>query len=137
MKIRNIRSRIQKEETEDVKTAPLPAGGPQPENQPSSSIAHNFSEPLSAAQLYPLEQPEGTMNTHSSFYVERPSDQIALDTIRKEGVTITIKGPRQMGKSSLLLRVREAALAAGKRVALFDFQLFDKPALSDPDLYFR
>jgi DNA-binding CsgD family transcriptional regulator len=84
-----------------------------------------------------LEKPEGTMNTRSAFYVERPSDRIALETIRQEGVTITIKGPRQMGKSSLLLRVKAAAEAAGKRTALFDFQLFDKPTLASPDLFFR
>jgi hypothetical protein len=41
-------------------------------------------------------------------------------------VTITIKGPRQMGKSSLLSRVMEAARAQGKLVAFLDFQLFDK-----------
>ena len=84
-----------------------------------------------------LEKPEGTMNTRSAFYIERPSDKIAFEAIQQEGVTITIKGPRQMGKSSLLLRVKEAAQAAGKRTALFDFQLFNKPALASPDLFFR
>ncbi len=105
----------------------------------ASPLSTALSEPLSAAQLYRLEKPEGTMNTRSAFYVERTSDRIALEAISQdqEGVTITIKGPRQMGKSSLLLRVREAALEAGKRVALLDFQLFDKPALQQPDLFFR
>jgi DNA-binding CsgD family transcriptional regulator len=94
----------------------------------------NFSR---ATPAVTLEKPEGTMNTHSPFYIERSSDRIAFETIQQEGVTITIKGPRQMGKSSLLLRVRETALAAGKRAALFDFQLFDKPTLANPDLFFR
>jgi DNA-binding CsgD family transcriptional regulator len=89
------------------------------------------------APITRLEKPEGTMNTHSGFYIERPSDRIALETIQQEGVTITIKGPRQMGKSSLLLRVKEAAEGVGKHTALFDFQLFDKPTLANPDLFFR
>ncbi|MDZ8086813.1 MAG: AAA-like domain-containing protein [Nostoc sp. DedQUE12b] len=42
-------------------------------------------------------------------------------------MTITIKGPRQMGKSSLLIRTIHTAVNALKRVALLDFQLFDKP----------
>jgi serine/threonine protein kinase/DNA-binding CsgD family transcriptional regulator len=123
------------EKDTDEKTTPLPPGGSVVSNSSRAEAA--LSEPLSAAQLHRLEKPEGTMNTRSTFYIERPSDQIALETIQQEGVTITIKGPRQMGKSSLLLRVREAALQAGKRVALFDFQLFDKPALSDASLFFR
>lgn len=126
----------QNNEQEEEKTTPLPSGGLTPATA-QYQAEPALSEPLSAAQLQRMEKPEGTMNTHSAFYIERPSDHIALETIRQDGVTITIKGPRQMGKSSLLLRVRQAALKAGKRVALFDFQLFEKPALSDANLFFR
>lgn len=84
-----------------------------------------------------LEKPEGTMNPGSPFYIERPSDRIALESIPEDGVTITIKGPRQMGKSSLLLRTREAALEAGKQVVVLDFQLFDKSSLTTPDRFFQ
>ena len=93
--------------------------------------------PLPAAQPIRLETPDGTMDPHSSFYVERPADMIALEAIRRQGVTITIKAPRQMGKSSLLMRVMEAASEASKRVALLDLQLVDKAVLGDPDSFFR
>ena len=53
------------------------------------------------------------------------------------GVTITIKGPRQMGKSSLLIRTIDSGAKAGKRVVFLDFQLFDKTALTDVDIFFR
>jgi hypothetical protein len=93
--------------------------------------------PMPAAQPV-LEMPEGTMDLESRFYVAREkTDAIALDTIRRQGVTITIKGPRQMGKSSLLIRTMAAARDAGKRVAFLDFQLFNKAALTDVDLFFR
>jgi AAA-like domain/TIR domain len=93
--------------------------------------------PTAAAQPA-LEMPEGTMDLESQFYVVREQvDAIALDTIGRQGVTITIKGPRQMGKSSLLIRTMAAASAAGKRVAFLDFQLFDKAALGNADLFFR
>lgn len=93
--------------------------------------------PFPSAQPVTLEMPEGTMDSQSAFYIERPSDSIALETIRQRGVTITIKGPRQMGKSSLLIRTMNKAVNAGKRVAFLDFQLFDKAALSNPELFFR
>jgi pSer/pThr/pTyr-binding forkhead associated (FHA) protein len=94
-------------------------------------------EPLPAAQPVQLEMPEGTMDPESKFYVERDGDRIALSTIERQGVTITIKAPRQMGKSSLLIRVMQAAQKAGKRVVFLDFQLFDKSTLTDADIFFR
>ena len=96
--------------------------------------------PTPAAQPLPnrrtLELAEGTMDTQSSFYMVRESDPLALHTVVQQGVTITIKGPRQMGKSSLLIRTADAARAAGKRVAFLDFQLFDRAALANADLFF-
>ncbi len=85
----------------------------------------------------PLERPEGTMDPHSAFYVERPSDAPAGATMRQPGVTITIKGPRQMGKSSLLYRLLDTAQAVGKRVVLLDFQLVDAAALATADAFLR
>ncbi|OYE00853.1 AAA-like domain-containing protein [Nostoc sp. 'Peltigera membranacea cyanobiont' 232] len=93
--------------------------------------------PFASAQPVSLEMPEGTMESQSDFYVERSSDALALQTIERQGVTITIKGPRQLGKSSLLIRTINTAVNAGKRVALLDFQLFDKAALTNAELFFR
>jgi hypothetical protein len=90
--------------------------------------------PLPAAAL---EMPEGTMAVESQFYVERPQDAIALATIQQPGVTITIKGPRQMGKSSLLLRAMDGAVNAGKQVIFLDFQLFNQSALEDSETFYR
>jgi len=50
---------------------------------------------------------------------------------------LTIKGPRQMGKSSLLMRTVKAALDVGKKIALLDFQLVDEKTKQDADLFFR
>ena len=93
--------------------------------------------PLASAQPPRLETPEGTMDPQSAFYVERPGDRVALEAIKRQGVTITIKGPRQMGKSSLLIRTIDAAVKAGKRFVLLDFQLLDRSALTDADTFFR
>ncbi|MDJ0708140.1 MAG: AAA-like domain-containing protein [Leptolyngbyaceae cyanobacterium MO_188.B28] len=99
------------------------------------SLTQELPAPTPMAQ--PLELPEGTMDPGSKYYVERASDAIALETIRQQGVTITIKGPRQMGKSSLLIRTMAAARELKKRVVFLDFQFFDKAALLDADRFYR
>ncbi|BAY87947.1 hypothetical protein NIES267_74710 (plasmid) [Calothrix parasitica NIES-267] len=95
--------------------------------------------PLSSAQPAQLEMPSGTMDTESPFYVKRSSDDKALRTIAQtgRGVTIVIKGARQVGKSSLLIRTMNAAVKAGKQFAFLDFQLFEQAALKDADLFFH
>ena len=93
--------------------------------------------PSPSAQPIPLEMPDGTIDPQSAFYVERQADQIAMEAIQRQGVTITIKAPRQMGKSSLLRRIIDAATRAGKQVVFLDFQLFDKSALEDAGVFFR
>jgi hypothetical protein len=77
------------------------------------------------------------MAVDSRFYIERATDRQAIECMQQTGVTLTIKGPRQVGKSSLLMRAIDAAMAAGKRVAFLDFQFFDRTALASPDLFFR
>lgn len=96
-------------------------------------------QPLPAAQPITFEMPEGTMDAQSKFYIERENtDSVAIDAIkRKGGVTLTIKAPRQMGKSSLLIRTIAAATEAGKQVAFLDFQLIDKSTLTDTELFFK
>ena len=85
-----------------------------------------------------LEKPEqGTIQLESNFYITRSEDTIALEAIQNQGVTITIKAPRQMGKSSLLIRVMDTAIKSGKKIAFMDFQLFNESTLANADKFFR
>lgn len=84
-----------------------------------------------------LDSPEGTIDPQSLFYVERASDGTALNAIQRQGATITIKGPRQMGKSSPLIRTLEAAVKAGKRPVFLDYQLIERETLTDADRFYR
>ncbi len=102
---------------------------PQPSAQPLRKQSGNTQ---------PLELPEGTMDIESQFYIERPPwDDIAFDAIQKRGVTITIKAPRQMGKSSLLVRTVNTAVSEGKQVVFLDFQLFEASTLAHADTFYR
>jgi len=81
-----------------------------------------------------LEATGGTMAAASPFYIERTADKIALDEQSHSSFTLTIKGQRQMGKSSLLGRVMAKT---DKRVAFLDFQEFEPEILKDPVLLFQ
>ena len=93
--------------------------------------------PRHSANPVRLELPDGTMDPESKFYVERAGDIVCQDNIARQGVTITVKAPRQLGKSSLLVRTMQGAAAAGKAVAFLDFQLLDCDTLESPEAFFR
>ena len=79
----------------------------------------------------------GAMDVTSPLYVRRRADDVALGAIKRQGQTISIKGARQVGKSSLLMRVVDAAVNAGKRVAFLDFQGLDSETLTSTDVFYR
>lgn len=100
-------------------------------NAPPSDIDTELSEES------PLEAPEGPLHPDSPLYIERRGDRLARDIAIRQGVTFTIKGARQVGKSSLLNRAVAAARAANKHVAWIDFQRFDAAARTNADTFFR
>jgi len=93
--------------------------------------------PLPAAQPITPEMDEGAIWPGSKFYIVRRSDLIALSAIERNGWTIVIKGPRQMGKSSLLFRVIDKARELRKRCAYLDFQILEERLLKDPNQFYR
>ncbi len=93
--------------------------------------------PRAFADPVKLERPEGTMDPESHFYIERPGDDVCRREMERQGATIAIKAPRQMGKSSLLIRATGRAKQAGKAVAFLDFQLLDEGVLHDPAAFFK
>jgi hypothetical protein len=99
---------------------------------PAAGVAY-----LPPAYAAPLPVPGGTLDVDDPWYLPRPTDATALSLIRQSGQTLTIKGPRQMGKSSLLMRTVRAGMELGKRVALLDFQLVDEDGKAHADLFFR
>ncbi len=85
-----------------------------------------------------LGSPEGTMPHQSPFYIERESDQDAINALNEiDGVTITIKGPRQMGKSSLLNRLLTDGQEKTMRTAFIDFQLIENAVMENAELFYQ
>ena len=85
-----------------------------------------------------LGSPEGTMPHESIFYIERETDVEAMNALHEiPGVTITIKGPRQMGKSSLLTRLQADGKTKGMRTAFIDFQLIENASMESANIFYQ
>ena len=121
----------------DAATAnPVDASPSASANSPPLPPLPSLAPPSPQAAVGPLEPAEGTMDAESRFYIEREGDGVALRALQRQGVTLTIKGPRQMGKSSLLMRVIQGALEAGREVVYLDLQQFDQEVLAEADRFY-
>ncbi|NQE36880.1 AAA-like domain-containing protein [Microcoleus asticus] len=85
-----------------------------------------------------LEFPGGPIPIDSPFYIDRsPAEARACAEISKPGSLIRIKGPRKMGKSSLMLRIIHAAAERGYRTVNVDFQQADAAVFGSLDKFLR
>ena len=85
-----------------------------------------------------LEEADGQMPQDSPFYVERPPIEMrCYEAIVKPGALIRIKAPRQMGKSSLMLRILSHANQQGYQTATLNFQMVDRASLSNLDQFLQ
>lgn len=103
---------------------------PQPEPGPELEPEQPTSPPLV------LSPPEGPIDPQSLFYVERAADYVREIEKTGKGMTIAIKGPRQVGKTSFMLRLLESAHNAGKCVALLNLREIDERYFADHEHFF-
>ncbi|MGH8547033.1 MAG: AAA-like domain-containing protein [Methylococcales bacterium] len=75
----------------------------------------------------------GTMRRDSPFYVRRATDDEMDRQLPRIGTTGIVKGARQMGKSSLLVRAAAQAKSQGNRVCSIDFQSIDETRFATLD----
>ncbi|MGH8657785.1 MAG: AAA-like domain-containing protein [Gammaproteobacteria bacterium] len=78
-----------------------------------------------------LAMERGSMTCDSPFYVRRPADDELERQLNRNGSTTIVKGGRQVGKSSLLVRAAAQARKRGCKVCNIDFQGIDEPRLAD------
>lgn len=96
--------------------------------------------PRPEADLRFIDQlsPPGGALREQPFYVHRPADH-ALQTalLKPRGMTATIHAPRQMGKTSLLIRGVEEARLANYLTVHVDFQGYGQEMLASSDILLR
>lgn len=84
----------------------------------------------------PPEADGGAVPLSSPFYVVRGADGELERALKRRDSIILVKGARQMGKTSLLVRGLCQARQAGCAVALTDFQKLSHSDLQDPAAFF-
>jgi len=67
-----------------------------------------------------MTPPTGAMSPNNPLYIEREADIYAMAAAQQRAETIIIKAPRQMGKSSVLIRYLSACRARGKKTVFLD-----------------
>ena len=82
--------------------------------------------------------PSGSVPLDSPFYLKRSSfeEQICRE-IKKPGALIRIKAPREMGKTSLLLRILDYASQLGYHTISLNLEQVDQAILSDSNQFLR
>ncbi|MEM7061707.1 MAG: AAA-like domain-containing protein [Cyanobacteria bacterium P01_B01_bin.77] len=85
-----------------------------------------------------LELPGGTMPLESAFYIQRePWDTRCLQEIENRGGLVRVKAPRQMGKTSLLARIRDRADELNYRTVTLDFLETDERTFTDSSIFLK
>ena len=82
-----------------------------------------------------LESPYGTVSPTSPFYIERQADRNCLRYFEQlKAATVFVKGPRQVGKSSLMQRVNYIITQKNSaEVVYIDFETFTSEQLKSLD----
>ncbi|MEM9781895.1 MAG: AAA-like domain-containing protein [Pseudomonadota bacterium] len=78
-----------------------------------------------------LQAPGGSLSASDKFYIRRLADARIEATAARSGETIVIRGPRQVGKSSLLIQYLQACANAGRRIVFFDLQVLTDQQVDD------
>ena len=87
---------------------------------------------------YKIKQPVKPVSLDSLFYVERPPvESDGYETIVKSGALIRIKAPRQMGKTSLMMRIFQHGQQQGYNMVSLSFDQIDSTALANLDQFLR
>jgi hypothetical protein len=89
-------------------------------------------------QEFSPRYPSGSVPLDSPIYLERSSiEEQVYAEIRKPGALVRIKAPREMGKTSLLLRTLDYANRQGYRTVTLNLEQTDRVILSDSNRFLR
>lgn len=84
------------------------------------------------------DYPEGSIPLKSPYYIPRTAIEAQVyQELNKAGALIRIKAPREMGKTSLLLRLLDCASRQGYRTAYLNLEQTDRVILNDLNRFLR
>lgn len=107
--------------------------GPADYYKPDSALPAALQIAPAIAEFVPLP-PGGQLPLESPLYIQRhKAEADSYAALDQPGALIRIKGARQSGKTSLMARLAQRALARGYQPVLIRFQLADKSVLQNLD----
>ncbi len=125
---RKLGLNLQEISTFNLDSAPSLAKSPAGTDALDSGVA------IDTSPIYP----NGAVPLGSPFYLKRVPFETKIDReIRKPGALIRIKAPREMGKTSLLLRTLDAAKRLGYHTIHLNLEQVDEAILSDLNQFLR
>jgi len=82
--------------------------------------------------------PSGSVPIGSPFYIERsPLEAQVYEEARKPGALVRIKAPKEMGKTSMVMRILDYAACQGYRTVTLNLEQIDQAILSDLNRFLR
>jgi AAA-like domain len=104
----------------------------------SSKNVDKYSELIDLhPEISPI-YPNGAVPMGSPFYLERVPFESQIDQeIRKPGALVRIKAPREMGKTSLLLRTLDTSKSLGYQIVHLNIEQVDAAILSNLKQFLR
>jgi hypothetical protein len=102
-------------------------------------IKSSHSSSVQDANLRPSPSyPTGPISLDSPFYIERiPFEAQVYEEIKKPGALVRIKAPREMGKTSLMLRAMDYANRQGYHTIYLNLEQVDEAILNDLNRFLR
>lgn len=103
------------------------------EDPKNISLPQKSVKPLPSFDPRTLVNPGGALDIDSTCYIPRVSDQQVAESIYTNRFLATIKGPRQTGKTSLIVRSYAQFLNESEHhhSAFIDFQVLEKEAYAN------
>ncbi|MEM9217343.1 MAG: AAA-like domain-containing protein [Cyanobacteria bacterium P01_F01_bin.150] len=107
-------------------------------NSPTPPKSKIQNPKFKTAPLSNLELPYESVPLDSPFYIQRsPHEPQCYQSILEPGALLRIKAPRQMGKTSLMMRILAHAETQGCQRVVVNFQQADQRILEDGDRLLR
>jgi len=105
-------------------------------------LVHTHASPIPVAlpsidSQEAFEPVTGAVPLNSKFYLVRPADEEFRAAINRRDSSVLVKGPRQVGKTSLLARGLQQAREAGANIVLTDLQKLSASQLDNAEEFYR
>jgi hypothetical protein len=111
--------------------------GPEDDSKVLNEILRIIEEPPKPPEAVTLEPVGGAVPPDSPFYVERATDHEFHTALRRNESILLVKGPRQVGKTSLIGRGARATREMNWRIAMTDFQKLSAAQLATEEGFYR